>query len=554
MGGRDRIVEYYLVTVVATILLFTVVYDVGMSAFENRPRTFVESLEIVMQTYTTTGYGQDAPWESVEMSILTVVMQGTSLLLVFAAFPAVIVPLLEDALSTTAPTARGDLSDHVVVCGHNTRTEALVEELVSRDVPYVVVEPDRDRADELYEADRAVVHGDPTKVETFHDVGIGDARAAVSDTTDETDISVVMSIREAAPDLPVYSVAESADVAEYHRHAGVDRVFSPRTLLGRGLANKIRSTVRTDLAAATVDVGDDLAIGELFVRSDSSVVGERMSELDIEDRTSARVIGAWSRGELRTPPFADLRLTDRTVLLVVGSPTALDAVARLTDARLDQYGRGAVIVAGFGVVGSTITDALAREDTPFTVIDVEDAPTADVVGDVTDARTLREAGVEDARTVVLALDDDTTTLLATFVVRDMDADVELVARADETESVNKLYRAGCDYVLALATVTGRLLASAVLDEERAITVDEQIRVVRRPPGSLAGRTLGDARLRERTGCTVVALEHRDGRVGTDLHDWTEISATDHLIVAGTERDLERFAAVAEAEGDADSAD
>jgi Trk K+ transport system NAD-binding subunit len=540
MDRGRRIVAYYLAVMVGSVLLFTVVYDAGMSVFENRPRTFVESLEVVMQTYTTVGYGQDAPWRSLEMSVLTVLMQGTSLVLIFAAFPVVIVPLLEDALTTTAPTERTDLSDHVVVCGHNTRTAALVDELDVQGVPYVVVEPDRDRADELYAGDTEVVHGDPTTVETFHDVGIDEARAAVSDSTEGNDISIVMSIREAAPDLPVYSVAESADVADYHRRAGVDRVFSPRTLLGKGLANKVRDTVRTELDRSAVAVGDDVDIGELAVRRDAGAAGKRVRELELEARTGARLIGAWSRGEFRTPPFPDLRLDGRTVLLAVGSPNALEALERLVGSSVTQYGRGAVVVAGFGVVGSTVTDVLAREDTPFTVVDAEDGPSVDVVGDVTDEQTLEKADLAKARTVVLALDDDTTTLLATFVVREVAPDVEIVARADETESVNKLYRAGCDYVLALATVTGRLLASAVTADDRPVTVDEQVRVVRRPPGPLAGETLGDARLRERTGCTVVALEHRDGRIGTDLQEWTEIAPTDALVVAGTARDLDRL--------------
>jgi hypothetical protein len=39
---------------------------------------------------------------------------------------------------------------------------------------------------------------------------------------------------------------------------------------------------------------------------------------------------------------------------------------------------------------------------------------------------------------------------------------------------------------------------------------------------------------------VVALERRDGRVSVDLRDWTEIHATDHLVVAGTDSALDRL--------------
>lgn len=43
--------------------------------------------------------------------------------------------------------------------------------------------------------------------------------------------------------------------------------------------------------------------------------------------------------------------------------------------------------------------------------------------------------------------------------------IEIITRANEHENVSKLYRAGADYVLSLAAVSGRMLASIVLDEE-----------------------------------------------------------------------------------------
>lgn len=99
------------------------------------------------------------------------------------------------------------------------------------------------------------------------------------------------------------------------------------------------------------------------------------------------------------------------------------------------------------------------------MLDVRDVGGVDLVGDATDEETLRAAGVADARGVVLALDDDTETAYTTRVLRQVSEDVEVVARVDEPVADQKLYRAGADYVLSLATVSGRMLADEVLDEE-----------------------------------------------------------------------------------------
>lgn len=535
----NRVARWYVVVLVGSVVGFTAAYDAGMTVFEGRPRTALESLEVVVQTYTTTGYGQDAPWASTPMNLLVVTMQVASLVLIFSAFPAIIVPLIEDSLSTTPPAERRDVTDHVVVCHATSHTRSLIEELSERGVPYVILEPDRETAIQLYERDMAVVHGDPQSLDDLERVAVADARALVTDAEDDVDLSVVASTRELAPELPVYTVAQETEYVEYHQLAGADEVFLPRELLGRGLANKVRNTVDTEIEGGAV-ADEDFTIGEVAVAADSDVAGATLGDSAVREQNGAQVIGVWSGGRFHTLPCPDVTLDEQTVLLLVGREMAVESIAKRAGSSVRTYGRGAVVVAGAGVVGRTVADAVVSDGIESTVLDLEDTPRVDVVGDVTDEETLREAGVADARTVVLALDSDTVTLVAAFVIGKVAPDVEIVARADETQNVRKLYHAGVDYVLSLSTVAGRLLAAEILESEDPISLDQQIRLVRRDPGSLAGQTLGEARLREETGCAVVAVEHRDGRVTTALRDWTEIEATDHLVVAGTDDALARF--------------
>ena len=523
----------YVVVLLSSILTFTVLYSVGMQVFENEPRSLLRSLQVVMQTLTTIGYGGDAPWNTTPMLLLVLSMQAATLLLVFSAFPAVVVPWIEESLATAPPSTLEGLSDHVVVCRSTTHTETLIDELIARDVPYVIVEPDRERAATLFQRDRDVVHGDPTSMETLKGVCVGEARALISDADDEVDLNIIATVESVAPAVSVYSIATAEEYVTYHELAGADRAFLPRKLLGHGLANKVRNTVRTDLE----EVGEAFEIAEINVARGSDLDGERLTE-DADAATN--VIGVWSGGRFFTPPFDGVTLDAQAVLLVVGRRVRLESIARSAGSAVSRYGRGRVVVAGSGVVGRIVSDALDSDGIEQTVLDVEPGSHVDVVGDATDEEALGEAGVTDARTVVLALDDDSVTLLAAFVIQNMAPDVEVVARANDSESVPKLYRAGVDYVLALSSVAGRLLATAVLDADREIALDEQIRVVRREPGALAGSTLEEAALRERTGCTVVAIEHRDGRVSADLRGWTDIEAHDHLVVAGTDEALRRL--------------
>lgn len=544
MNTWQRRTAYSVLALVVLMFAYAVVYDYGMSVFENESETFLHSLQVVVETFTTTGYGSDAPWQSPEMNLLVIVMDLTGVALIFLALPAFVFPLLDEMLSRSAPTAV-DLADHVVICAYTPRGRTLIEELNSRDVPYVVVEPDRDRADDLHTEGLSIIHGDPEAPETLTHANIGAARALVADASDEENASIALAAADAtnAPsDTRIITFVEDPDVADYHRYAGADDVFSPRRLVGESLADKVTTAVSTELGDV-VEVDEDFEIAELPVQAGSELANVQIRDSAITERTGASVIGAWLRGEFVSPPSPDARLDEHSLLLVAGRESQLEQLKKLTLSETRPRQRGRVIVAGLGEVGSTVREAVEADGLDAVVIDSDDRPGVDIVGNAVDAETLLEAGLDDASAVILALPDDTLTVFAALVIRELDSEVEIVARAKETDSVRKLYRAGADYVLALATVSGRMLASTILDEE-VMSFDKQIEVVRMRAPELAGRTLGEADVRARTGCTVVAVE-RDGDVLTEVGPDFELRADDGVVLVGTDEDTNRFAALME---------
>jgi len=539
MDTWQRRTGLYLLGLVGIILGFAVAYDYGMTAFDGRPRTFLESLQVVVETFTTTGYGSDAKWESSEMLLLVTGMDIVGVVLIFLALPVLLFPLFEEAMSTTVPTAvEEDLEDHVVICSFTPRGETLVGELDTWAVDHVVVEPDRERATDLYEDGHRVIHADPQSVEGLRGASLSDARALVADATDEINTSILLTAGEVDDSVPTVSVVEEPDRERYHELAGADHVISPRRLLGESLASKVTTRVSTAVGD-TIEIGQDFDIAELPIHRGSELVGRTLADSDIREQAGVNVIGAWFQGEFESPPSPDATLDNGTVLLVAGREEQLQRLKDMTLSNVRQFGRGETVVVGYGEVGETIGDALGGAGLSYSVIDQVEKPGVDVVGDATEPDELRAAGVENARTVILALSDDTNAEFATLVVRDLNPDVEIIARAEQTENVQKMYRAGADYVLSLATVSGRMLASTILADEQVISMDEQVEIVRTPADDLAGRTLGDARVRARTGCTVVAVE-RNGDVITDVGPDVHIDADDDLVIAGTDESVDRF--------------
>ncbi len=539
MDDIRRRTGYYLVTVAVVMVVYALVYSWGMATFEGADRSFLDALQFVVETFTATGYGADsAEWTTPEMFLMVMMMDITGVAALFVALPVIGVPLLQNVLSTTVPTAAEDLTDHVVVCTYSSRSDPLVEELQSRDVDHVVVEPDRDRAQDLYEGGGRVIHADPNTVEGLEAANLPAAQALVADVSDEVDASIVLTAREVAPEVHVVSVVEEPDRASYHELAGADEVLSPRPLLGRSLAQKVTTGVTTDLGDG-VEIGEDLEVVELPVDRDSDLVGRTIAESRLRERTGVNVVGGWFDGDFESPPSPTTRIGGSTVLLVTGREEQVEELRSLSSSGLRRPDTGETVVVGGGEVGRVVVEALEDADMPHTLLDREDLPGVEVVGDASDPDALRRAGVDGADNVVLALPDDTTTEFATLVVRDLDPSVEVVARVREQESVSKVYRAGADYVLSLASVAGRMIAAAVLPDEEVLSPDTQVNVVRLPAPGLAGQTLDGAAVRERTGCTVVAVE-RDGRVITDLGPDFRVEEGDDIVVAGADEGVNRF--------------
>ncbi|NUB91448.1 NAD-binding protein [Haloterrigena sp. SYSU A121-1] len=526
--------------VFALVVVYAWLYQLGMAAFEGETKTFAQALQIVIESLTTAGFGGDAGWDSTAMNLFVVGMNLTGVLLVFLALPLLVVPLFQQALQDRPPEST-DLTDHVVICGYSPRSDVLADELEAANVPYVFVDDDPELVVDLSNDGTEAIYGELDQEETLRAANAGEARSLVTDVDDETNAVVILTARELSSDLTIVSVVEDEDVASYHRYAGADETVRPRRVLGQSLATKATTTLSAELRD-TIELSEDLEVTELLVQDDSDLVGRTVAESGIRDRMGITVIGAWFNGEFVPVPGPDHRIDGNTILLVAGRRDDLTELKARAVSTLEHRPEN-VIVGGYGVVGRTAVETLAGNGVSTTVVDLADEPGVDVVGSITDEDVFETAGADEARSVLLTVNDDATTIYATLVLKQVAPDIEIIARANETENIPKLYRAGAEYVLSLSTVTGRMLASVLIEEEEILTPETQFELVRTTAPQISGRSLGEVDLRARTGCTVVAVE-RDGELLTDLGPEFVVTEDDALIVAGDDEAINRFVALA----------
>jgi Trk K+ transport system NAD-binding subunit len=539
MAFRSRRTVSYLALVVVVTVGLTLVYNTGMAVWEGESQPLYRSLEIVVQSFTTTGYGEDAGWESLQMNLLVIVLQLTGIGLILTAVDVFAVPWLRDALASTVPESALDAEGHVLVCGFTPRTDAFVGELEARDRDYVLVEPDAETAADCHDEGYRVVHGDPESTPVLSNVRVRDADAVVADVADDRNASITLAVKEASPETRVVTVVENPDLEQYHRVAGADVALSPRRLLGQRLAGEVPTAVTADIEAG-VEIGEDLELVEITIEAGSDLCQQTFAEAALGERFGVTVVGAWFGTDFETGVEPTTELTAGARLLVAGDPEQLERLQSVTTSTVRDFGPQEVIVAGFGDSGRAAYDALSDTNSRLTVLDIEDGDGVDVVGDAREPAALEAAGIRGASALLVTLADDTTAIFATLIARELNPEIEIAVRANERDDVTKLYRAGADSVESLARISGRMLTETVFEGEEVLVYDKQVRVVRVPAPGLEGRTLADAAVRTKTGCTVIAVV-RDEDLIADIDPATfEIEPGDEVVIAGTDEDVTRF--------------
>jgi voltage-gated potassium channel len=223
--------------------------------------------------------------------------------------------------------------------------------------------------------------------------------------------------------------------------------------------------------------------------------------------------------------------------------------------KLDSH----VIVCGWGRVGRAIADYVARAGIRVVVIDRDEERLATVPylwvrGDVTEDEVLQQAGITGARVLVAAVNTDADNLYVTLSSRTLRPDLVIIARARTESSEAKLRRAGADRVVNPQRIGGdRMAAFAVqphvVDFLDVVMHDGSLEfrleeVVLDPRSSIAGASLRDAQIRDRTGALILALRKPDGEFLTNPDPATVI-APDHILIAiGTAAQLSALVGLA----------
>ncbi len=430
------------------------------------------------------------------------------------------------------PRALPAIDDGVVIYRYGPEVETLLADLESREITTVVIEEDEAVANRLYARGQTVVRAAPADPE-LDLAPLSRAKALVLNGEDDGNAMLALGAREQGFGGPVVAMISNPNRRAAMLLAGATAAFTPNHILAAVLA--ARASARINPRVAGLQPLDRLLeVVELRIHDGSPLAGRSLAAARIRTETGASIVGQWRDDELRSPPAAEEELLPGMILVAVGPSASLRSLRQMVRPITRE---GPLVVLGFGAVGRTLAELLTDVGEEVCVVYSDQLPGVDVVGDVLDQELLERAPIADARAVILALESDNATLVALKVLRGYAADVPILAGVSRVDNVQRFQLAGADFAYSVSQVAGQLLARHVLGE--TVSIQPRIKLVKLLAGRLAGRHPLAAGVREKSGCSVVAVE-RNGEVLVEFPSDFELTVDDALYVCGTANAFNRY--------------
>lgn len=151
--------------------------------------------------------------------------------------------------------------------------------------------------------------------------------------------------------------------------------------------------------------------------------------------------------------------------------------------RWRQQVKDHIIVCGYGETGKAAArDLIARGVDPGSIVVVDESETAieeatrfdlvGVLGDASGTVVLEQAGIRDAKSIIIAPNRDDTAVLITLTARELNPRAHITVGAREQENLHLLRQGGADEVIDATAAIGRMLGLGAQNPAAARVLDD----------------------------------------------------------------------------------
>ncbi len=533
----------YLLFLALIIFLYSLLFHAIM-LYEGRDFSWITGVYWSLTVMSTLGFG-DITFHSDLGLIFTliVLVSGVIFLLIILPFTFIqffYAPWLEAHLKIRTPSELPEgTRDHVIITSLEPITKRLLNNLTNRRIPYVIIERDFRRALELHDSGFKVVVGEPDDPQTYRRVQVEHASMVVATNDDMMNTNISFTVREISDTVPIVTNADkenSLDILEFPRNT---HVFQFMKMLGEALGLR---TLGVSSTTSIIGRFEEVLITEFPVRH-SSLAGKQLAETGLRKKSGVTVVGIWEAEEFHLPTPRSL-IKSKTILVLAGSAEQLKKFDEQYSEPFEEHEKDApVLILGGGRVGNAAAATLEKHKTPYKIVEkrpvVAEKKEHSILGDAADIRTLKKAGIERTRAVIITTHNDDVNIYLTFYCRQLRPNILIISRATSERNVTTLHRAGADLVMSYASMGASEILKLLQPGEVSMFTEGLTVFKSQVLPFFKGKTLVESHIREKTGCGVIGIK-KEGKMIVNPNPDVYFEGEDEVILIGTNESEQRF--------------
>jgi len=231
------------------------------------------------------------------------------------------------------------LNNHYIVCGYGRLGRPICSELDASQLPFVVIEKDEKRIDQLLEQGFLFVPGDATQDETLLNAGIKRAKGLIGVlATDAQNVYVTLSAKQLNQQIFIVTRAIEEEAEKKLMRAGANRIVKPYEIGAHRMAHLLlRPGVVDFIDIVARSKGIDLGLEEIVLGDKSPLVNKTLADSSIRQQLNI-IIVAINRGEDQYiyNPTSSTVLSGGDRLIAIGQWENLQKLNHLCDIKKIQ--------------------------------------------------------------------------------------------------------------------------------------------------------------------------------------------------------------------------
>jgi voltage-gated potassium channel len=296
---------------------------------------FIEALYMTVITMTTIGFMEVRPLHDAgRVFTIFIAFSGGGLLLMYIGILTQFV--MEGQVSRLfgrrkVVNAVKRLKNHYILCGAGRIGSLIAKELTREKVPFVVIERDHEKTEELVEQNVLAIRGNAIDEEVLQLAQVEKAKGLVMALASDADtVYAILTARQINPDLYIIARANDVGAAKKLKMAGANRVVSPYEQVSSRMVHAIvRPEVVDMLEMAFLDDELNLGMEGIPVSENCTFDGKTLLEANLRANFAVTIVGIKkSNGKTVLGPGPNDQINCGDVLIVAGRRTDVDELAK----------------------------------------------------------------------------------------------------------------------------------------------------------------------------------------------------------------------------------